>query len=152
MRTCSPSAFCAACAAEGVITNGFALTQFNVGAFSPGKPVVPVCLRYPWRQGNPKCANSFLASMAWRLPIGGSTWCHRISPLSCPDPSPSRKPGIIEDSGATSLSTAWRAAGSRASRCFLDCRFEEDTDIARGSGSGQIQTIAAVNIGFIHPF
>ncbi|CAE7309717.1 Lpcat2b, partial [Symbiodinium pilosum] len=38
---------------QGVITNGSALTQFNVGAFSPGKAVVPVCLRYPWRHYNP---------------------------------------------------------------------------------------------------
>mmetsp|Transcript_121451 Transcript_121451/g.288598 ORF Transcript_121451/g.288598 Transcript_121451/m.288598 type:complete len:500 (+) Transcript_121451:41-1540(+) len=38
---------------QGVITNGFALTQFNVGAFSPGVPIVPVCLRYPWRHYNP---------------------------------------------------------------------------------------------------
>ena len=42
------------CAAKGVITNGFALTQFNVGAFSPGVPIVPVCLRYPWRHGAPQ--------------------------------------------------------------------------------------------------
>jgi len=38
---------------EGVITNGKALVQFKLGAFSAGQPVTPVCLKYPWRHYNP---------------------------------------------------------------------------------------------------
>lgn len=38
---------------EGVITNGEALIQFKAGAFAPGQPVTPVCLRHRWRHYNP---------------------------------------------------------------------------------------------------
>eukprot|EP00403_Amphidinium_massartii_P011353 CAMPEP_0178426188 /NCGR_PEP_ID=MMETSP0689_2-20121128/29109_1 /TAXON_ID=160604 /ORGANISM="Amphidinium massartii, Strain CS-259" /LENGTH=477 /DNA_ID=CAMNT_0020047873 /DNA_START=71 /DNA_END=1505 /DNA_ORIENTATION=+ len=38
---------------EGVLTNGKTLIQFKAGAFVPGVPVTPVCLRYPWRHYNP---------------------------------------------------------------------------------------------------
>lgn len=38
---------------EGVVTNGQALVQFKVGAFSSGQPVTPVCLRYPFKHYNP---------------------------------------------------------------------------------------------------
>lgn len=37
---------------EGTITNGQALIQFRMGAFVPGKPVLPVVLHYPWRNWN----------------------------------------------------------------------------------------------------
>jgi len=50
---------------QGVITNGTALTQFNVGAFSPGKAVTPVCLRYPWRHYNPSgCGQNHMLGLA----------------------------------------------------------------------------------------
>lgn len=34
---------------EGTITNGQQLVQFRAGAFSPGTPLLPVLLRYPWQ-------------------------------------------------------------------------------------------------------
>jgi len=40
---------------EGRITNGERLIQFKLGAFKPGKPVLPMSLRYPFRYFNPAC-------------------------------------------------------------------------------------------------
>lgn len=50
---------------EGVITNGTALVQFKLGAFSAGQPVTPVCLRYRWRHYNPSgCGKNHNIGMA----------------------------------------------------------------------------------------
>eukprot|EP00439_Symbiodinium_sp_Y106_P063527 s2604_g9.t2 len=74
---------------QGVITNGFALTQFNVGAFSPGVPVVPVCLRYPWRHYNPAgCGRNHALGIALlRTLLQFKNECH-IEILDTYAPSP----------------------------------------------------------------
>lgn len=38
---------------EGTTCNGKALIEFKAGAFMPGEPVQPVCLRYPYKHYNP---------------------------------------------------------------------------------------------------
>jgi len=38
---------------EGTTSNGNVLIQFKLGPFCPGLPVLPVCLRYPWKHYNP---------------------------------------------------------------------------------------------------
>jgi lysophosphatidylcholine acyltransferase/lyso-PAF acetyltransferase len=51
---------------EGVITNGTALIQFKAGAFAPGRPVTPVCLRYPWKHYNPSgCGKNYHVHIAF---------------------------------------------------------------------------------------
>lgn len=51
---------------EGRVTNGRALIQFKLGAFSPGQPVLPVVLRYPFEFFDPAWVGRNRTSM-WPL-------------------------------------------------------------------------------------
>jgi len=54
---------------EGRITNGRVLIQFRTGAFTPGKPVLPVCLRYPHRYFDPTGQSRANKSFMWPFRI-----------------------------------------------------------------------------------
>lgn len=79
---------------EGVVTNGVALVQFKVGAFAPGQPVVPVCLRYRWRHYNPSgCGKNHIMPLALlRTLLQFANFCqvdimdaYHPSPAECAD-------------------------------------------------------------------
>jgi lysophosphatidylcholine acyltransferase/lyso-PAF acetyltransferase len=54
---------------EGRITNGRVLIQFRTGAFLPGKPVLPVLLRYPHRFFDPTGQSRANKSFLWPVRI-----------------------------------------------------------------------------------
>jgi len=62
---------------EGVLTNGDALVQFKVGAFSCGQPVTPVCLKYSWRSYNPSGVgrNGHIGMAILRMMLQFANYC-----------------------------------------------------------------------------